>query len=58
MDSSAGASDPLASVDADLASLDATDPAEHVQVFSRIHTALTTALAGTTDSSSPSPQDR
>ncbi len=58
MDSSAGAPDPLAGVDADLASLEATDPAEHVEVFGRIHTALTTALAGTTDSPGPSPQDR
>lgn len=51
---SAGA-DPLASAATDLDSLDQASHEEQVEIFGRIHTALASALAGTSADSGPRP---
>lgn len=53
MDTRPSGVDPLASAAADLESLDRASDEEQVEIFGRIHTALASALAGTSGDAGP-----
>lgn len=50
--------DPLAGIDDQLQALDQLPTADHVEVFGRIHTALGSALAGTSADAADDPGPR